>query len=355
MPLKLARRHGSPNWYIRGTVRGLNVDESTGLSDRKAAQDVLIKRAAELTTRSIHGDAAVITFPQAALSFMQAGGERTHLAPLIRYFQKTKLANIGQAEIDQAAATLKPGAAPATINRQIIAPISAVLHHAARKGWCSKPVIARRKEPKGRIRWITHEEASRLIDNASHLRPLVVFLLSTGARLSEALYIDWKQIDLSRCQATFLDTKNGETRSVPLHPKAVTALANLPHREGAVFRRHYGFTNWKGETRALADGYADRGGAGGGQIKTAWKTMLKKAGVDDFTPHDCRHTWATWHYAANRDIRSLMELGGWKSLSMVERYTHVNVSHLAPGQAKIWGNDGEGTQAKTGNPSHIRA
>ncbi len=40
-----------------------------------------------------------------------------------------------------------------------------------------------------------------------------------------------------------------------------------------------------------------------------------------------RHTWATWHYAANRDLVALMELGGWKSERMVLRYAHMNVAH----------------------------
>ena len=38
MSLKLARRHSSPNWYLRGTIRGVTVDESTGVVDRKAAE-----------------------------------------------------------------------------------------------------------------------------------------------------------------------------------------------------------------------------------------------------------------------------------------------------------------------------
>ena len=49
----------------------------------------------------------------------------------------------------------------------------------------------------------------------------------------------------------------------------------------------------------------------------------------NFRPHDCRHTFATWFYAETRDLAALMELGGWKSASMVMRYTHVNVDHLA--------------------------
>ena len=51
--------------------------------------------------------------------------------------------------------------------------------------------------------------------------------------------------------------------------------------------------------------------------------------IDHFSPNDCRRTWATWHYAANRDIIALMKLGGWKSEKMVLRYAHVNVGHLA--------------------------
>jgi hypothetical protein len=32
-----------------------------------------------------------------------------------------------------------------------------------------------------------------------------------------------------------------------------------------------------------------------------------------------------------------MALGGWKTPAMVFRYTHINTAHLAPSQAKLWG------------------
>jgi integrase len=342
MPLKLVPgRHGGRYFYLRGTIRGRRVDESTGTSDRAAAEDILVKRSAELLQQSIHGDRAVRTFPEAALSYMDAGGDPTHLAPLLKHFGKTKLGAIGQAEIEAAAKKLKPGVSAATLNRTIYTPVAAVLHHAARKKWCDKPVIARPAQPKGRIRWVTYEEADRLVAAASdNIRPLVIFLFATGARLSEALYLNWRDVDLSRGQVVFLDTKNGEDRGVPLHPRAVAALANLPHRTGAVFRRHYGGERWNGTIRPVGEPYADRNGKGGGQIKTAWKKMLERARLADFTPHDCRHTWATWHYAENRDLRALMELGGWKTPAMVMRYAHVNTSHLAASVGRIWGASG---------------
>ncbi len=337
MPLRLVRRKGSPHWYMRGSIRLVSIFESTGLSDFAAAEEVLAIRQAEIVRESIHGHSAVRTFADAALSYQEAGGERKHIAPLLKHFGQRKLASIGQHEIDEAAKKLKPGASPSTLNRHVYTPAAAVLHHAARKKWCDHPVIARPKEPKGRVRWITQDEAARLVDAAApHIKPLVIFLLATGARLSEALYLQWRDVDLSRAHVTFLDTKNGENRGIPLHPRAVAALANLPHRTGAVFRSDLGGVRWNGKVKPVGPGYGDRGGKGGGQIKTAWNAMLKRAGISDFTPHDCRHTWATWHYAANRDITALMELGGWKSPAMVIRYAHVNTSHLAGSINAIW-------------------
>lgn len=344
MPLRLTRRKGSPHWYIRGAVRGRSIFESTGLGDRAAAEDALAIRQAELVKRSVHGDAATRTFAEAALSYMEAGGERDHLAPLIRRLGKKALAQIGQAEIEDAAKALKPKASNATLNRQIYTPVAAVLHHAARKKWCDKPVIARPSQPAGRIRYITPDEADRLLLNAAdHLRPLVVFLLLTGARLSEALYLDWREVDLAEPKATFLDTKNGENRSVPLHPRVVAALSALPHRTGAVFRR----PAKKGERNGLPKPYERRLG-GGGQVKTAWAGMLRRAGITDFTPHDCRHTWATWHYAANRDLAALMQLGGWKTPDMVMRYTHANVGHLKAGVDRLWATESVQTRRARG-------
>lgn len=101
-------------------------------------------REHELLQESIHGDPAVRTLAEAALSYMAAGGERQHVDPLLVHFgEKTLIASIGQAEIEAAALKLYPGAAPATQNRNVYTPMSAILHHAARLKWCPKPVIAR--------------------------------------------------------------------------------------------------------------------------------------------------------------------------------------------------------------------
>ena len=70
MPLKLVKgRHGSPNWSMRGSVRGITVDETTGTHDRARAEEIRIKREAELLDRSIHGIRKTATFLKASVMY----------------------------------------------------------------------------------------------------------------------------------------------------------------------------------------------------------------------------------------------------------------------------------------------
>lgn len=147
---------------------------------------------------------------------------------------------------------------------------------------------------------------------AKHLKPLLVFLLGTGARLSEAVYLDWRDVDLTGARVIFWQTKNGKRRIAVLAPSVVAALANLQSRVGAVFRTDDGHP------------YADHGSEYGGQIKSAWRGAIKRAGINpEFTPHTCRHTWASWHYALHKDLLKLKVEGGWSSMALVERYAHL--------------------------------
>lgn len=325
MPLKLeppGKRSSSPFWYIRGTVRGIRIEESTGTGDRRLAEECRARREAQIYTEALYGRSVSKTFAEAALSYIEAGGSTRFLAKPIDYFGTKPLAMIGLAEIEAGAKKHYSKAAPATRDRQFFTPTCAVLKHAALRGWCAMPIIKRPKKPEGVVRWLTLAEADWLIACAGpSLRPLLVFLIYTGARAGEALWLDWKNVDLSRGHVTFPKTKNGEARGVPLHARVVAALAELKHREGCVFLKPNGQDYER--PKKIDDTSA------GTRIGTAFRGALNRAGITDFRVHDCRHTWATWHYAANRDLGALMRLGGWKSEKMVLRYAHVNVGELS--------------------------
>jgi integrase len=320
MPLRLVRRKKSPHWIIRGTVRGIRVEESSGTCERKIAEEIRAKREAEILQQSIYGRRATATFAEAALSYLEAGGNKRFLGPIIKHFGTTPLAKIDQDAIDRGAQKVYPKGSGPTRNRQFYTPTTAVLMHAARLGLCPPSILKRPAPSPQRVNWITPPEADRLIGAcADHLRPLITFLIYTGARVGEALWLDWRFVDLSRGHVTFPKTKNGEARGVPLHSRALVALANLPHREGEIFRRPDGLPYER------PDNDDDNDQSAGTRIKTAFKGACRRAGITGFRPHDCRHTWATWHYAENRDLTALQKLGGWKTATMVLRCAHANV------------------------------
>jgi integrase len=316
--LRLVRRRKSPNWIIRGTLRGIRVEESAGTANRHFAEEIRAKRESEILAQSIYGRRATCTFAEAALSYVEAGGSKRFLEPVVRHFATTPLARIDHDAIERGAHKTYPGVSNATRDRQFFTPTSAVLKHAAKRGWCTTIIFERPKVARPPIRWLTLDEANRLIDACGdHLRPLVIFMIYEGARIGEALWLDWRDVNLTRRHVVFPKTKNGEARGVPLHDRVVATLANLPHREGEVFRRPDGLPY---ERPKRADDMS-----AGSRIKKAFAGACQRSGIEDFSPHGCRHTWATWHYAANRDISALMRLGGWKTVMMVMRYVHANV------------------------------
>ncbi len=177
----------------------LRLGESTGTDDKKIAEEIRAKREAELLNESVYGRRATATFAQAALSYLEQGGSKRYLNKIIAHFGTTALTRVDQDAIDRGARKLYPDASASTRVRQFYVPVSAVMTHAAKRGWCSKLIIERPKTPPARSRWITLEEANRLVDAcADHLRPLVTFLIYTGARAGEALWLDWRTVDLNR-------------------------------------------------------------------------------------------------------------------------------------------------------------
>src|SRR6476620_4214211 len=65
------------------------------------------------------------------------------------------------------------------------------------------------------------------------------------------------------------------------------------------------------------------------QVNTkAWRTALKRVGIEDFRWHDLRHTWASWHVQAGTPLYVLQELGSWECVEMVRKYAHLASDHL---------------------------
>jgi integrase len=360
MPLRITRRNGNGALtisgrihYADGTIRRIR---QRAQSDQRAiAEEEAAALEARLLRDAWHGErpgrrsfaAAVTSYLKAA---PRAEGDKKRLHRILRALGDVSLAEVDQAAVDRVRdRMLAPDAAPATVRRGVVTPIRAVLRHAARRGWCARPDFEVPREGEGRTNFLLPGEAEQLIAAAApHVQPILIVLLCTGARLAEVLELDWREVDLGAGRATFWQKGRPRRRRLAqLPPRAVAALASLPHREGAVFRwetmrphiaDRLGAVRRDGQAlRAAA--YADRNREGGGQIKTAWRGAVKRAGLTatGVTPHDLRHSWASWHYAVNRDLLLLKQEGGWHSVTLVERYAHLLPSGQEAAIRAFWG------------------
>ena len=73
------------------------------------------------------------------------------------------------------------------------------------------------------------EEIEKLLtvcknSKSPHLYPVTLFAVSTGARKGEILNLKWKDLDIERQTALFRETKNGESRTIPLSPLLINCI-----------------------------------------------------------------------------------------------------------------------------------
>jgi len=126
--------------------------------------------------------------------------------------------------------------------------------------------------------------------------------------------------------------KNGQIRRVPLNSAARNALLDLAAKrtrpadpEEPVSRAAYRTVS-REFVRTVAAAQATLRAAGREDEATR---------LDGVTWHALRHTFASRLVAAGVDLRTVQELGGWRTLSMVQRYAHLSPGHLAAAVEKI--------------------
>ncbi|MFE8873973.1 tyrosine-type recombinase/integrase [Acetobacter persici] len=371
MPLKLMTVAHHRNFYVRGTVGGRRIYESTRTSNRKEAEQYLAKRHAELWTEHIYGQRAIVTFRQAVTAYLEAEqrspATQRYLERLLAYFGDAQLSKITQACVDKASQSILTDAASAratTKIRSVITPLRSVLEFAAIRGWCDRPAFKGPRTQKARTAFLRPEEATRLVRAAApHLQPLLIFLIGTGCRMSEAMELDWQSVDLKGARCVVWQ-KQGNERHVDLPPVVIRAMVSLAWREGRVFRPG-------GQKGASNEAYHDTGRRYGGQIKSGWSYACKRAGlpgtvrrwtpksarrekewfVPDITPHGLRHTWASWHYCIHKDIMRLQYDGGWSTVAMVSRYAKLMPDVYRDEIIRWWREGPEGLEWPEGEPS----
>lgn len=168
------------------------------------------------------------------------------------------------------------------------------------------------KPPKGRERRLKPGEETQLLECCTdRFRALISFAVETAMRRGEIESLTWHQIDLEQRVAFLSETKNGEARCVPLSPRAIEILKELlPDK----------VTPISGSVFGISASYITHG----------FKSICKKAGIEDLRFHDLRHE-ATSRLFENTDldIMEIKTITGHKSLQMLARYSHLRTHRLA--------------------------
>jgi integrase len=332
VPLKLRppRKGKTPNFEIRGSYLGVHVEVSSGTYKRSVARDKI--RAIEECIEKHHQypapeptpNSGEPTFVSAAVAYMQAGGERAYMAPLLAHFDDILFKDVDQAAIDDAAKALLPQGAPDYQNRRIYTPISAVLHHALGD---KCPTFKRPKGSKGRERkdFMWPEDAFAILEEAEKIDRefglYLRFLLYTGIRKSEGLKLLATDVRPEDRAAWLRDSKNGDPRMLKLRLDIVAPL--FEHLKGHSSERFFRFNDGGHFKHLLLRAtMAACGLPCPVRRPTGWKKPKFRLAFVTF--HVFRHTWATWmRMYGGADLQGLKGTGNWRDLESVQRYAHV--------------------------------
>lgn len=302
MPLKIYRRNGI--WHYRGTVAKRRLRGSTGTASKEVAQRIAAEVESKHWKGHLDGPASVLTFAQAAMLYRSANKSDRFLRAIEDHWRDTPVKAITAAAIRQSAIALYPTAGPATRNRQAIVPTQAIINHAAAHELCPYirvgrfPVVKKVKTP-AEWEWVQAFMASAVKPN---LAALACLMYLTGARISQALAIEWRHVDFKARTVRIAATAKGDDDRLAHMPnELIAALANVPgDRKGRVFE------------------FKSRG-----NIKTQWAGAIRRAGIKYLSPHACRHGFATGLLEQGVSPVTVAKRGGWKNVRHVfETYGH---------------------------------
>jgi len=303
-------------WYIDYRANGRRYKEAIGKSKR-LAEAVLAKRKAEIAENRFLdvAKARETTFEQLSGAYMDwawvnkqsADRDKRSIQTLARWFGARRITEITPLSLEKYKRQRSREVCGSTVNREL-----ACLKHMFNKAiaWDladENPVKKVRmfKEPPGRVRYLSHDEISRLLDAAtSHLKPIIMVALLTGMRKSEILRLNWKDLDFERQLIMVRNSKNGEARQIAMSHEVEAILSRLPRVHKQIFTR--------ADSKPVLD------------IKTCFERAVRLAKIEDFSFHDLRHTFASYMMMNGAELLTVSRILGHKTINMTLRYAHLS-------------------------------
>jgi integrase len=241
-------KRGNTWWIDAIAPSGERIRRTTGTESKALAQEFHDNLKAELWRVSKLGDKPRHTWNEAVVRWLKdqahkatINTDKIHLRWLDQFLSGKRLDTISRSMIDKITESrLSEGVSNATVNRMLEV-LRAILRRSVNDWeWVDKtPMVRMLKEPTRRIRYLTREEANRLLaELPAHLADMVGFSLATGLRRSNVTGLQWSQVNLEKCVA-WIHADQAKARKaipVPLNSSAVAIIRkNLGQHPTHVF------------------------------------------------------------------------------------------------------------------------
>lgn len=304
-------------WNLRHFEAGRIRTRSTGSRDRGDAEQVLAHFLIEQRRPAATDAPSVATVLDLWLNHKQRIGQKSvayKVQALTRHLGWLQVSDYRAAHTRSYVATRRAeGRADGTI-REELAKLSSAFHWAASEQIIpAAPIIKGNLTVKPRSRWLTHEEADKLLKSclSHHVRLFVMLGLHTGARPGAILELTWSQVDLDRRLVDYGEKLGGKPRAVvPINDTLLPALIEA-------------------QAIATTDHVVEYAGRGITRIRDTIAATAARAGIEPLTPHCLRRTCGHWLMQAGASIEEVAAVLGHRDTATTHRvYARLYPEHL---------------------------
>jgi len=279
-------------WHYRGTIAGRRLRGSTETSDENRARRIIAEIEAKAWSAKLDGPEATFTFVDACNIYLDGGRSAREVRYVAEYWKDTLVKDIRTPAVHAAAWKLYPDTTGASRNRFVVIPTQSIINYSAKQGYCAPVRIEKFRTVKNEKKPVTLAWVQQFTATAEpRLAALAWFMFLTAARISEALALEWSDIEGATVQIT-MGKRGGLKRTAHIPALLMAALARL--------------TRYPGDPNVFGYGYTQR-------AARPWRRQCKAAGVSFHSFHACRHGFATSLLHAGIDPVTIAKLGGWAS------------------------------------------
>lgn len=307
-------------YYYYINVGGEPRRKSTKCTSKKQAQEFANEKVAQQNLANVRGYNADLRIIDAAIAYEAAGKENRFVAKIVEHWGNKSVRLIKPEWVRTHARDLYPKASAATLNRQVITPLQAIINHAYQQEDGRQIKIEKFAVTDVKKKEAVDADWHAAFAEHSHspgMTAMARFMWETAARISEACRVMPEDIDVEARTVMLTKTKT-KPRLTRISPIMADMLRDLIDKPAVAHRNDK-------RRRNGVFGYASRNA-----VYNGWKAICEKAGISYAPPHSSgRVTFAT-ELVVRRGVDPVTaaKLGGWASPKvMMDTYAKADPAH----------------------------